>query len=358
MTRSLRFWGIAALLFVVFLYLFRDILLPFVVGLGVAYFLDPIADRLQAVARSRTLAAILAMLGFYLLIFLFLLLFWPVLENQITAFAERVPDYLREVRETLVPYVTQLFAGFSPEIVGKIEAAAGAEAGKMLGWVGGIAERILSGGLALFNLISLLLITPIVIFYLLRDWDKIVRRVDGWLPKAQAEVIRGQLREIDHTLAGFVRGQAMVCVLLGLLYGIGLTLAGLDFGLVIGFGTGLISFIPYFGMLIGFVVGMTLALLQFSDWLPVAIVAGVFLAGQVIEGNFVTPKLVGERVGLHPVWVIFALFAGATVGGFLGLLLAVPIAAVIGVMGRFGVQRYLASDYHLGASGGDGSDGP
>lgn len=350
MTKSLRFWGITSLLFVAFLYLFRDILLPFVLGLGVAYFLSPIADRLQTLVRSRALAAILATLGLYLFIFLFFLLFWPVLENQIAAFIERVPGYLREVREILIPYATNLLAGLAPfpEV----------EADKILGLAGSIAETILSGGIALFHLVSLLLVTPIVIFYLLRDWDKIVRCVDNWLPKAQAEVIRTQLREIDSTLAGFVRGQSVVCVLLGLFYGIGLTLAGLDFGLVIGIGTGLIAFIPYFGMLIGFAVGITLALLQFSDWLPIAIVAAVFFSGQVIEGSFVTPKLVGERVGLHPVWVIFALFAGGAVGGFLGVLLAVPIAAVIGVMGRFMVQCYLASDYHLATSRGDRSDEP
>lgn len=356
MVKTLRFWGIAALFFVAFLYVFQDILLPFVVGLGVAYFLDPVADRLEAIVRSRAVAAILAMLGFYVLIFIFFLLFWPILESQVTDFAERVPEYLREIRETLVPYLTSLFAGLSPEMVGKLEAAAGAEAGKVLGLVGSLAGRLFSGGVALFNLISLLLVTPIVIFYLLRDWDKIVARVDSWLPKAQAEAIRLQLREIDRTLAGFVRGQATVCALLGLFYGIGLTLAGLDFGLIVGFATGLLSFIPYFGMLIGFTIGMTLALLQFSDWLPIAIVAGVFLAGQIIEGNFITPKLVGERVGLHPVWVIFALFAGAAVGGFLGLLLAVPIAAIAGVMARFGVERYLASDYYQGTAGG-GPDG-
>ncbi|MCE2510168.1 MAG: AI-2E family transporter [Alphaproteobacteria bacterium] len=350
MARSLRFWGVATLLVLAFLFLFRDILLPFVVGLGVAYFLDPVADRLEALVRSRTLAAILAMFGFYVLILVFFLLFWPVLENQIATFAERVPGYLQEIRETLVPYLTNLFAGLSPEMVGKLEAAAGAEAGKVLGLVGSLAGSLFSGGVAIFNLISLLLVTPIVIFYLLRDWDRIVARVNGWLPQAQAGVIRAQLREIDRTLAGFIRGQATVCVLLGLFYGIGLTLAGLDFGLIVGLGTGLLSFIPYFGMLIGFAIGMTLALLQFSDWLPVAIVGGIFLAGQVIEGNFVTPKLVGERVGLHPVWVIFALFAGAAVGGFLGLLLAVPVAAVIGVMARFGIERYLASDYYSGRS--------
>ncbi len=354
MERSLRFWGIGLLLFVGLLYLFRDILLPFIVGLAAAYFLDPMTDRLERVLRSRTLATVFAMAAFYLALLAFFLLFWPVLADQVTAFAERAPGYLQEIRERLVPALTDLLAGLSPELVAEIKAAAGAETGQALAWMGQIAEGLWSGGLAVFNLVSLVLLTPIVIFYLLRDWDKLINRVNDWLPRAHAGVIREQLCEIDRTLSGFVRGQAIVCLLLAVFYGVGLALAGLDFGLLVGIGTGLISFIPYFGMLIGFAVGIALALLQFSDWLPVAIVAGIFLLGQGIEGNFLTPRLVGERIGLHPVWIIFALLAGGAVAGFLGVLLAIPIAAILGVMARFGIRRYLASAYYRSADG-DGS---
>jgi len=346
-SRSFRFWAIALLLFLIFLYLFQGILLPFVAGLAAAYFLDPVTDRLEKVSRSRTVATVLAMFGFYVAICAFFLLFWPLLESQITAFAERLPGYLEEIRETVVPYLTGVFAELSPETVGKVKAAAGAEAGKVLTWLGGLAEHVWSGGLVLFNLLSLAIITPIVTFYLLRDWDKIVRQVDGWFPRAHAKTIREQFHEIDRTLAGFVRGQAMVCLLLAIFYGVGLTLAGLDFGLIVGIATGLISFVPYFGMLIGFAIGITLALLQFADWLPVGVVASVFLLGQVIEGNFLTPKLVGDRVGLHPVWIIFALMAGGALAGFLGVLLAVPVAAVLGVLARFAIRRYQASAYYL-----------
>ncbi|PCJ61577.1 MAG: AI-2E family transporter [Rhodospirillaceae bacterium] len=353
MSASLRFWGVAIFLFVASLYLFRDILLPFVVGLGAAYFLDPITDRLEALLRSRTLATVLAMLAFYAAVFAFFLLFWPILESQIVALSERAPDYLKDVHEFLLPYLAGLSPDLSLEAVGKVKAVAGVEAGKVFAWAGTLVSYVWSGGLALFNLISLALITPIVLFYLLRDWDKIVQRVDGWLPKSHAPTIRAQLREIDRTLAGFVRGQATVCLMLAAFYGIGLALAGLDFGLVIGIATGLLSFIPYFGMGVGLVIGVTLAILQFSDWLPVAIVVGVFLLGQVLEGNFLTPKLVGERIGLHPVWVIFALLAGGTLAGFLGVVLAVPVAAVLGVMVRFAIRCYQDSAYYLGASEGE-----
>ena len=207
-------------------------------------------------------------------------------------------------------------------------------------------------------------------FYLLRDWDDIVATIDDWLPRHLAPVIRENTLEIDAVLSGFLRGQFSVCLLLGALYAIGLTVVGLDFGLIIGFITGLISFVPYFGMLIGFAVGLGVAIAQFSDWQPIAMVAGVFVIGQFLEGNFITPKLVGDRIGLHPAWILFALLAAGALFGFTGILLAVPAAAVVGVLGRFSIQQYKQSvaylgppdtresnDDHDGASDGSSEDG-
>jgi predicted PurR-regulated permease PerM len=208
----------------------------------------------------------------------------------------------------------------------------------------------------LINLVSLLVITPVVAFYLLRDWDRIVIQIDSWLPRRYAETIREQVRAVDATLAGFLRGQGTVCLILAIYYGLGLSLAGLDFGLVIGLVAGLLSFVPYVGAIVGLLLSVGLALVQFDAWLPIAIVAAVFILGQVVEGNFLTPKLVGESVGLHPVWIIFALLAGGTLFGFVGLLLAIPAAAVIGVGVRFALDRYLVSAYYKGpGSGGGGS---
>jgi predicted PurR-regulated permease PerM len=209
---------------------------------------------------------------------------------------------------------------------------------------------------ALFQLISLVVITPLVSFYLLRDWDRIVERIDAYLPRGSAPAIHDQFGKIDRTLAGFIRGQATVCLILGAFYAVGLSLVGLEFGLLIGLGTGLISFIPYFGMMVGLAVGISVALAQFSGLGSVALVAAVFAVGQVAEGNFLTPKLVGDRVGLHPVWVIFALLAGGTLFGFTGILLAVPAAAVIGVLVRFTLESYRDSRLYegLGDDAGDG----
>jgi predicted PurR-regulated permease PerM len=223
-------------------------------------------------------------------------------------------------------------------------------------WGTNLLGQVISGGVAIANLISLLVITPVVAFYLLRDWDRIVARVDTWLPRGHAGAIREQAREIDRTLAGFLRGQGTVCLILGVFYAIGLTLAGLDFGLVVGLVAGLLSFIPYVGAIVGLVLSVGLALVQFDDWLRIAVVAGIFFVGQAVEGNFLTPKLVGESVGLHPVWIIFGLLAGGALFGFVGVLLAVPAAAVIGVGVRFALGRYMQSPYYHG--GGHGGGGP
>ena len=207
---------------------------------------------------------------------------------------------------------------------------------------------VVTSSVALANLLSLLFITPVVAFYLLRDWDRLKNQTNSLLPQRHAETIRQQLALVDRTLAGFVRGQATVCLVLAAYYGIGLTVIGVDFGLVVGIGIGLISFIPYLGSITGFVVSVGIALAQFDSWLPVGLVVGLFAFGQFLEGYVLTPRLVGDRVGLHPVWVIFALLAGGSLFGFVGLLLAVPAAAVIGVLTRFAVLRYRKSRYYQG----------
>jgi predicted PurR-regulated permease PerM len=208
---------------------------------------------------------------------------------------------------------------------------------------------ILTGGLALVNLLSLLVVTPIVAFYLLTDWDRMVARVDSWLPRQHVETLRGLAREMDDAMAGFIRGQAVVCLLLGLFYAIGLSLAGLNFGLLIGLGAGVLSFIPYVGSLTGFLLSIGVAIVQFwPNWAHILAVAAIFALGQFIEGNFLSPKLVGNRVGLHPVWLMFALFAFAYLFGFAGLLLAVPLAAAVGVLTRFALRKYLTSAFYLG----------
>lgn len=357
-SRQIRFWLIGFAVFVVGLWLLREVLLPFVAGMAVAYFLDPLADRLEKWGLSRLMATVVITAGFVLVLVAALLLLVPLLQAQITAFVVRLPGYIEMLREGAEPVLERILERLPPDQVAHIRETAGSYAGDALAFVGKLLQGVLTGGFALLNLLSLLFITPVVAFYQLRDWDRMVGKVDGWLPRDHAETIRERFREIDSILAGFVRGQASVCLALGAFYAIGLTLVGLDLGLLVGLGAGILSFIPYLGTITGFVVGIGLALAQFDGYLPVALVAGVFVAGQMVEGNFLTPKLVGDRIGLHPVWVIFALLAGGALFGFVGLLLGVPVAAVIGVLVRFFLGQYLRSPLYTGQGARGGTAAP
>ena len=342
--------GVAA--FFAVLYALSAVLLPFVAGMAIAYLLDPVIDILEKWRLPRWVGAALVTFGCVLLVIAGVLLLIPLLQTQLLDFVERVPQYADLVRGQALRLLEFVQARLSAAELDQLRTQIGAFASQdAIAWIGRALARLWGGGVALLNLLSLAVITPIVTFYLLRDWDLLVARIDGWLPRRSADTIRAQVRLIDRSLSGFVRGQLTVCLMLGVFYAIGLTIVGLEFGLVIGLATGLVSFVPYFGMLAGFVVGIGVAVAQFGDWVPVALVAAVFMVGQFVEGNFISPRVVGNRVGLHPVWLIFALLAGGTLFGFTGLLLAVPAAAVLGVLVRFAIERYLASDAYGGGGG-------
>ena len=346
MTRHERslFWALLLISVVFGLYVLRDVLVPFVAGMAVAYLLDPVVDRLERLRIGRGLATFAVLLGFFAVAIGLVLLLIPLLQTQVERLAAVLPGYVELVRDRLGPLLEHFDEGIDRQAaVQKITGMTG----DLVSWVGNVVGRVIRGGFAVANILSLLLITPIVSFYLLRDWDRMVETVDSWLPREQAGTVRAQIGEVDRTLSAFVRGQGTVCLVLGVFYAAGLTVAGLDFGLVIGLFSGLISFVPFVGALLGGLLSVGLALAQFDNWQPILVVAAVFAAGQVIEGNFLTPNLVGDAVGLHPVWVIFGLLAGGTLFGFVGVLLAVPTAAVIGVMARFGLAQYLASSLHL-----------
>ena len=330
------------------LYLLSSMLLPFVAGLLVAYFLDPIAGRLEKWGCSRAVATTLITIAFFALLVATTVLLVPLLQGQVMGLVAKAPALIAALREQAGPLLDLVQTSLNEDQVARLRDAAGSYAGDAARWLGGFLGRVLSGGVAVFQVLSLLIITPLVSFYLLRDWDRLVARFDDLLPRDLEPIVRAQILEIDRTIAAWVRGQASVCVLLGTWYGIGLTMVGLEFGLVVGFLTGLISFVPYFGMGVGLAVALGIAFAQFSGWVPFALVAGVFAVGQVADAYFLTPRLVGEKVGLHPVWVIFALLAGGALFGFTGVLLAVPAAAVIGVLVRFSISRYRESSYYLG----------
>lgn len=316
--------------------------------MAIAYFLDPVADRLEKWGLSRLMATVVVTAGIVAALVAALLLLVPLLQAQVVSFLARLPGYIDMLRNAAEPVIAMAMERLPPDQVETLREQASGFIGSALTFIGSVLKGVLSGGFALLNLLSLVFITPVVAFYQLRDWDRMVAKVDSWLPRDHAETIRAQCRAIDKTLAGFLRGQASVCLVLGAFYAAGLTIVGLDLGLLVGLGAGIISFIPYLGTISGFVVGIGLALAQFDTYTPVALVAGVFIVGQFLEGNFLTPKLVGDRIGLHPVWVIFALLAGGALFGFVGILLAVPVAAVIGVLARFFLGQYLGSPYFHG----------
>ncbi len=346
--RKTLFWISGILVFGTLLHVLSSILLPFVVGMAIAYFLDPVADRLEEKGLSRNLATCVILLAFFIASLSLVLLVIPLLQEQIIEFARLVPRIIEAVQIQVQPYLEQLRADLPPEAMDKVRAVIGTYAGKIASWVTRLLAGVWSGGVAVFNVLSLVLITPIVAFYLLRDWDLITAKVDTWLPRGSAPTLRQQILAIDATIAGFVRGQSSVCLVLAALYGISLTVIGLKSGLLVGLGAGLISFIPYLGASVGMIIGVGIALVQFSEWTMIATVAGVFLIGQTLESYLLTPKLVGDRVGLHPVWIIFALLAGGALLGFTGVLIAIPTAAVIGVLVRFALARYLESDLYSG----------
>jgi predicted PurR-regulated permease PerM len=345
---KIRFWLIGLAVFVLLLFLLRSILLPFVAGMAIAYFLDPVACRLERLGLTRPMATVIIVLSFFFVVGMAIFLLVPLVEEQVVAFAQKVPGYAQALLHRSDPLWRAAKAHLSPSDIERLRAAAGEYAGTLVTWVGRFFTGLLTGSLMVVNVLSLIFITPVVTFYLLRDWRRMTARINGWLPRAHAETIHRELAEIDAILSGFVRGQALVCLTLGSFYALGLTAVGLELGLVVGFTAGVISFIPYLGTISGFLVGIGLAFAQSQDWTLPLMVAGVFLVGNLLEGNVLAPKLVGEKIGLHPVWVIFALLAGGALFGFLGILLALPVAAVIGVLTRFAIDRYMASSLYSG----------
>jgi predicted PurR-regulated permease PerM len=341
--RRVAIWAVGFVLFAWFLWALSGILLPFVVGIALAYVLDPAADRLERAGMGRSAVAALLIGLAFLAVAAALVLLVPVLEAQFVRLAARMPDYVAKLQVQAMQLLATVQAHLTQEDMGRLREAAGGLAGNALVWVGGLFRGVWSGGLAVANFLGLVLVTPVVAFYLLRDWDHMVARLDSWLPQDAAATVRAKLAEIDRVLAGFARGQALVCLILATYYGIGLTAIGIEFGLIVGIATGLVAFIPIVGGAVGFLVALGLAFAGPGGWLTVGLVVALFAVGNVLEGQLLSPYLVGRSVGLHPVWLIFALLAGGALLGFVGVLLAVPAAAAIGVLARYALAQYLQS---------------
>jgi predicted PurR-regulated permease PerM len=343
---ALVFGMLAALLFA--LWTFSAILTPFVLAACIAYFLDPPASALARLGVPRALAAFLLILALTAVCLLAVLLLYPLLVAQIGILITRLPAYVAGIGQLVRDALERAQEAFGPEVVdAQLRDLAVRQAGAMVTFLGTAVGRLIGGGVALFNVFMLLVVTPIVGFYMLRDWQRMMARIDNWLPRRSAHTLRQLARETDRVLSAWLRGQLLCCLILGLFYAVGLQLVGLELGLIVGLMAGVLSFIPYVGSITGFVTAVLLAAAQFGTWQGVGLVVAVFVAGQIVEGYIIYPRLLGDRVELHAVWVIFALFAGGVAFGFLGVLLAVPMAAAMGVIARYWLRRYLESPLYL-----------
>lgn len=346
--RNTVFWLALFVVIIALVYALRSILLPFALGCMIGYLFDPVVDKLEKHHINRTLAACLVLLAIILISVPALAIISYFAESQIRSFILALPRYISSLSEKIAPLISSLqenFPDLNKESALEYLQNNFSQALKILGKV---LQKIITGSYALFNIISLLLITPVVAFYMLRDWNSFIRHADELLPKAYKKEIREQAKAIDKIISSFIRGQVSVCVILGTFYALGLSIVGLDLGLMVGFIAGLISFIPYVGSITGFILSLGIAVAQFDSLTPIIAVTGVFVVGQFLEGNFLTPKLVGDSIGLHPVWVMFALLSGGVLLGFLGMMIAVPLAAVIGVLLRYATTKYKQSYLYKG----------
>jgi predicted PurR-regulated permease PerM len=347
--RQAVFWTGAMLFLAFFLYIFSSILLPFVAGLVLAYFLDPVADHLQRLGLSRLLATIVILVLFVVTFALLLIILVPVLASQMSDFIVRLPSYVSRLQELIANRDSQWLKDFIGVDASVIRSSLDSLLQQGAGFLTTLLQSIWSSGKTLIDVVALFVVTPVVAFYMLLDWDRMVTEIDKLVPREHVHTVRVIARDMNKAIAGFVRGQGTVCLLLGIIYAVGLTVTGLNFGLLIGLFAGLISFIPYVGSLVGLLLALGVALVQFwPDYINVLYVAIAFGIGQFIEGNILQPKLVGSSVGLHPVWLMFALFAFGSLLGFTGMLIAVPTAAAVGVLVRFVIHRYQQSPLYTG----------
>lgn len=339
-----KYWGIATAVFLLIMWALGDVILPFVLGAALAYFLDPIADWLENHGFSRGWATGIITFFATLIFIVAALLIVPTLVRQAADLIAVTPEMASNLQAFLVDRFPDLGDANSTirrslASVGETIQSRGDE----------LLNAVLSSFSGFVNAIVLFVIVPVVAFYLLYDWDRMVARIDALLPRDHAPVIRDLASQIDRTMAGFVRGQGTVCLILGVYYALALMAVGLNFGLIVGFIAGALTFIPYVGALVGGLLALGLALFQFwGDWLWIALVWAIFQSGQFVEGNILTPRMVGSSVGLHPVWLIFALSAFGALFGFVGLLVAVPVAAMIGVLVRFAIEQYKQSRLYKG----------
>jgi predicted PurR-regulated permease PerM len=336
---------------ILLIWLFRPILLPFVIGIALAYILNPAVSFVQRFVVSRAWSAAVVLLAVLAAIIGLFVVITPLIASQVAGLVARLPGYVSDLNDLVRSIAPQLNEWLGPERAAQLEASLAQFLGSGVEFLGGITAQVAQSGLTVLNTVAVLILTPVVAFYLLLDWEGMVKGIDDLLPREHRREVRQVLDQIDRSMAGVIRGQGGVILVLCVYYATALTLTGLNFGLVIGLMTGLLSFIPFFGFLTGFVLSIGVALVQFApsgDWWFVVIVVVVYMIGQFLEGNVLYPRLVGQSININPVWLMFALFAFAFLFGFVGLLLAVPLAAITATLTRYAIRRYKDSALYRG----------
>lgn len=345
----LWFWFGALAAVVASMWLLSGILLPFVAGIVLAYFLNPIVIRLHRLGVGRTIASLAVVVVMLLVVVLFFLLALPILASQLFEFIQRLPAYVARLQGLLTEENREWLSHIVGDRLPDMQRSISELMTQGVTYLLGLLSSVWAGGQAVISMFALMVVTPVVMFYMLCDWDSMVEFVDGLVPVHHRQAVHGLARDMDGAVAGFVRGQALVCLALGIYYAVALSMTGLNFGLLIGIVSGAVSFIPYVGSLTGLVLSTGVAIVQFfPDWTMIGIVLAIFVTGQTIEGYVLYPKLVGDSIGVHPVWLMFALLAFGYLFGFVGLLLAVPLTAVAGVLARFAIAQYHASSLYRG----------
>jgi predicted PurR-regulated permease PerM len=342
------YWLIIILSISVFLFQVREILLPFFLGGVVAYFLNPVIYKLEKFKLSRGSSSALLTILFFLIISVLVISIVPIFYEQGTILTKKMPEYRAAFKANLFPKINKFAHKIDPVYLSKAQGSIENIMHSFVEFITGFVTNLFKSSLNILNLISLIFITPIITFYLLNDWERMINKIRLYLPVKYKEVMLGELKKIDTILSAYIRGQTLVCVSLACYYGLSLQLINLNYGFLIGCLTGMLAFIPYVGAAMGIVLAVIMAILQFGTFSKVMLVISIFIIGQVVEGNFITPKLVGDRIGVHPVLMLFAMLAGAVLFGFIGVLLAVPTAAIIGVLVRFMLAKYLKSSLYTG----------
>jgi len=351
-TKQAAFWGVSSLILFVFIWMFKSVLTPFVLGVVIAYLLNPLVKGFSTKGIGRTTSSAFIICLFFILITSVIVLIAPIVTQESADLIEAMPGYLDSLFKWIQPHTIWLQENFGENYMEEAKAFLKGNISKILTVSGGIAGGLAAGGQALVGVATTLVLTPLVAFYMMCEWPRITNWVEGLIPRDHQVTVQGLLKQIDQKLSGFIRGQLTLAFLLGIIYAIALTVAGLNYGFLIGISAGILSIIPMVGSTIGLLASIGVAWFQSGELQYVFIIAAIFIVGQIVEGNILSPKLLGDSVGLHPLWILFALMAGASALGILGMLIAVPVTAVVGVLLSFAVSQYKDSPFYQKGQGG------